>query len=69
MDFIENMNKALSAFDTLPSYELKLTLLCTMFDHICETHNKDKSAELAKMCVLIAEVNGIEGDMYAGKEN
>lgn len=36
------------------------TLLCTLFDHVCETRRVDKNMCLA----MIAEVNNEMGNMY-----
>ena len=62
---ITAMQTAMKAVDTIPDDNLKLALVCTMFDHVCETCGMDKAATLEKLRGLILQCNNELGNMYA----
>lgn len=69
MDFeqiINAMNEALQAVDKMPDTALKLSLICTLFDHVCETCGRDKEKTINELRDLILSVQEDLGGMYEG---
>lgn len=64
MEFVETVQSCYDSVDKIPSKELKIALLCTLFDHVCETENMDKQATLSMMVESISDVNRELGNMY-----
>lgn len=68
------MGNLTNAFDTLETTASALTdlndcglacaLLCTLFDHVCESYNLDKKETLEKMVLTIGLANSELGNMY-----
>lgn len=44
--------------------EISLSIICTMFDSVCEKHKLSKYETLATMATMIVQVNSQNGDMY-----
>lgn len=68
-DAIETMMQMLYMMDSLKSGELKIALICTLFDHVCETDGFDKSEKIDQIAYMVKEVNKEFGDMCDARKD
>lgn len=63
-DFKKWMADCIDAIDAIPTVPFKIAMLCTLFDHVCETNNLDKKQELQTMYAMIMACQNEIGSMY-----
>lgn len=67
MDIYECMEICKKAFDEIEDSALKLSLLCVLFDHVCETDGLNKTEKINEIRDAVVMINRHYGDMYQGK--
>ena len=64
MDLYERIEVCKKAFDGVNDSAMKLSMLCVLFDHICETDGLDKAEKINTIRDMVVLVNRTHGDMY-----